>query len=421
MQATLPAAGWGEMPGTRWNGERRLRLSDRFMDPPGEARPDWWVIAQVAQRLGFEGYDWADENEIFVAAAGLPSDYDVTALGDELQDESANHTSHEAVVIAAELQGKTAYDIMRELGTNGVQLPARLDAEGNVIGTPRIHGAGEFDTVSGKAMFLNVGWDTAEAIWDRLKPDPALGEFWLTNGRIEEIWQTMYTDLRKPEVYGRWPSNIVEINPEDAEANGIVSGDLISLSSDRIARNQAGEYDTGSLTAAAYVSDIVPPGVLWTNFAYPDQWCNNTAPRFMHPVNPVTPFKLARAKLNGQFIGIPNEEHRTFHLTMFQRLDNPFVLGLLEAYWDAYETVEPNRYADYAYHQSVWDYHERILDAIVAGDFEAAKTLFIEHTRLLRHQPPTAINSPLNPPLNSHDHDPVENGATFSKGARTTP
>ncbi|MBA2595666.1 MAG: molybdopterin-dependent oxidoreductase, partial [Chloroflexia bacterium] len=293
----LPAAGWGEMPGNRWNGERRLRLSDRFMDPPGEAKPDWWVIAQVAQKMGFSGYDWADENEIFVAAAGLPSDYDVAALGDELQDESANHTSHEAVVIAAERQGKTAYDIMRELGTNGVQLPARLDAEGNVIGTPRIHGSGEFDTVSGKAMFLNVGWDTAEAIWEKLKPDTAAGEFWLTNGRIEEIWQTMYTDLRKPEVVGRWPSNIVEINPEDADAAGVVSGDLISLSSDRIARNKDDGFDTGSLTAAAYVSDIVPPGVLWTNFAYPDQWCNNVAPRFMHPVNPVTPFKLARATM----------------------------------------------------------------------------------------------------------------------------
>ena len=54
----LPAAGWGEMPGTRWNGERRLRLSDRFMDPPGEAKPDWWVIAQVAKKMGFSGYDW---------------------------------------------------------------------------------------------------------------------------------------------------------------------------------------------------------------------------------------------------------------------------------------------------------------------------------------------------------------------------
>ncbi len=95
----------------------------------------------------------------------------------------------------------------------------------------------------------------------------------------------------------------------------------------------------------------------------------------------------ARAKLSGQWIRIPSEEHRAFHLGIFKRLDNPFVLGLLEAYWDAYEAVELNRYADYAYHQQVWDYHERILDAICAGDFDAAKTAFIEHTRLLRHQP----------------------------------
>jgi arsenite oxidase large subunit len=293
----LPAAGWGEMPGSRWNGERRLRLSERFMDPPGEAKPDWWVIAQVAKKLGFSGYDWKDENEIFTEAAGLPTDYDVTAQRTLLKDESAQHESHSAVVVAAKLAGKTAYDIMSELGTNGVQLPARLDADGKVIGTPRIHTNGKFDSKSSKAMFLNVGWDTAEAIWDRLKPDPAKGEFWLINGRIEEIWQTMYTDLRKPEVFERWPSNIVEINPDDAKKLDIVSGDLISLSSDRIARNADNGFDTGSLTAAAYVSDIVPSGVLWTNFAYPDQWMNNVAPRFMHPVNPVTPFKLARATL----------------------------------------------------------------------------------------------------------------------------
>lgn len=129
--------------------------------------------------------------------------------------------------------------------------------------------------------------------------------------------------------------------------------------------------------------------------------------------------EAARTKLNGRFISIPNEEHRTFHLTMFQHLDNPFVLGLLEAYWDAYEAVEPNRYADYGYHQSVWDYHERILDALVAGEIEQAKTLFIEHTQLLRHQP----TMPTNPSLNSsvNGTQPVENGATFSKGARTTP
>jgi DNA-binding FadR family transcriptional regulator len=95
----------------------------------------------------------------------------------------------------------------------------------------------------------------------------------------------------------------------------------------------------------------------------------------------------ARAKLSGQPIRIPNEEHRTFHLTVFKRLDNPFVMGILEAYWDAYDAVELNRYADLSYHQQVWNYHERILDALCAGNFDGAKALFIEHTRLLRYQP----------------------------------
>lgn len=95
----------------------------------------------------------------------------------------------------------------------------------------------------------------------------------------------------------------------------------------------------------------------------------------------------ARAKLNDRHIRIPLDEHRAFHLTIFKHLENPFVLGLLEAYWDAYEAVELNRYADYTYHQQVWDYHERILNAICAGDFDAAQKAFIEHTRLLHHQP----------------------------------
>ncbi len=76
-----------------------------------------------------------------------------------------------------------------------------------------------------------------------------------------------------------------------------------------------------------------------------------------------------------------------FHLTTFKRLENPFVQGLLEAYWDAYEAVEMNRYADYDYLQSVWDYHERILECIEAGDFDGAQEAFVEHTRLLRYRP----------------------------------
>ncbi len=97
--------------------------------------------------------------------------------------------------------------------------------------------------------------------------------------------------------------------------------------------------------------------------------------------------EAARAKLNESRVRIPHEEHRAFHLTIFKHLKNPFVLGLLEAYWDAYEAVELNRYIEYSYLQQVWDYHARILDAICAGDFDAAQKAFREHTQLLHHQP----------------------------------
>jgi DNA-binding FadR family transcriptional regulator len=96
---------------------------------------------------------------------------------------------------------------------------------------------------------------------------------------------------------------------------------------------------------------------------------------------------LARAKLNGETVRIPDEEHRRFHMTMFTHLENPFVTGILEAYWDAYNAVEITRYADYAYHQEVWDYHERILNALAARQFEQAKELFIQHTCLIRFSP----------------------------------
>jgi len=95
----------------------------------------------------------------------------------------------------------------------------------------------------------------------------------------------------------------------------------------------------------------------------------------------------AREKLDGKHVRIPVEEHRAFHLTIFRNLNNPFVMGLLEAYWDAYNAVELSRYSDYDYLQTVWDYHEQILDQICLENFEQARELFIEHTKLLRHQP----------------------------------
>jgi DNA-binding FadR family transcriptional regulator len=102
---------------------------------------------------------------------------------------------------------------------------------------------------------------------------------------------------------------------------------------------------------------------------------------------------LAWAKLQGEPPHIPNEEHRQLHLTIFGRLDNPFVQGLLAAYWEAYEASELTRYVEYVYWTQVWDYHSQIVDAIGAGDFDRGLQCLIKHFSLLPEVP--VIRQPL--------------------------
>ena len=91
----------------------------------------------------------------------------------------------------------------------------------------------------------------------------------------------------------------------------------------------------------------------------------------------------AICKLSRPRIQIPFQEHRDLHLTIYRRLNNPFVIGLLEAYWDAYEAVELSTYADYQYLTDVWAYHQRIVDALCAGEIQLGKQLLVEHMQLL--------------------------------------
>jgi DNA-binding FadR family transcriptional regulator len=88
-------------------------------------------------------------------------------------------------------------------------------------------------------------------------------------------------------------------------------------------------------------------------------------------------------KLQGSPVHIPNDEHRELHLSIFSRLDNPFVQGLLQAYWDAYDAVELTRFADYQYWLDVWNYHEKIVEAIDEGNVEGSRQLLVEHFELL--------------------------------------
>jgi DNA-binding FadR family transcriptional regulator len=101
-----------------------------------------------------------------------------------------------------------------------------------------------------------------------------------------------------------------------------------------------------------------------------------------------TIIQSAWQKLRGEPIHVPNEEHRQLHLTIFRRLDNPLVQGILHTYWEAYHASEITRYTRYQYWLEVWNYHEQIVEAICVADHGRGLQLLIDHFSLIRTPPP---------------------------------
>lgn len=92
----------------------------------------------------------------------------------------------------------------------------------------------------------------------------------------------------------------------------------------------------------------------------------------------------ARQKLKSSPLQVPHEEHRSLHLLIYSRLENPFVSGILEGYWDMYEAVGLNLYSgDIPYLNKVWDYHARMIEAICAAHYGAGRDALIKHIDLL--------------------------------------
>lgn len=216
----FPAAQWGEMSLTSINGERRLRLYQKFMDAPGVAEPDWNIMAMMAKKIEslyraegkidmanrFAGFDWKTDEEVFRAASvgvqGAQEDY-----------------------------GETTYAMLRTLGTNGVQTPVKEIRNGLPVGTTRLYEGG------GKFKFIPASWPGFPAQVQQLMND-ARYPFWVNNGRANHGWQTLYDDLRKPLVIGREPLPYVEIHPRmrafSASPTGISSSYLIHTEPSRL-------------------------------------------------------------------------------------------------------------------------------------------------------------------------------------------
>ena len=239
----LPATQPGEMNLTSMNGERRLRLSQKFMDPPGEAKPDCIIAAMVANHIKaayqkegnqamvtrFSGFDWTKEEDAFndgFRRAGQPGVGPIDSQGGPTG------------VLAT-------YPLLVKAGNNGVQLPIKEVKDGKLIGTPMIYADNKFDTKDGKAIFKQSPWPGLPKPVQAQKDKYA---FWINNGRANEVWQTAYHDQYNEFVRGRYPMAYLEINPADAAALGISGGDVVEVFN-----------DYGSTYAMAYpVADAKP-------------------------------------------------------------------------------------------------------------------------------------------------------------------
>ena len=93
-------------------------------------------------------------------------------------------------------------------------------------------------------------------------------------------------------------------------------------------------------------------------------------------------------KLRGIPVRVPHEEHRKLHLIIYSRLNNPFVTGLLEGYWEAYESVGLNMYAGGMDHlEEVWGYHQTMVESICNGNYAAGRKALVTHIDLFAQRP----------------------------------
>ena len=223
----LPAVEAGEMNLTSMSGERRLRLTEKYMDGPGSAMPDCLIAARLANHLErvlrasgkagyadqFKGYDWKTEEDAFMDGyhKGNP---DVT------------------------------YERLRAMGTNGVQEPVTGFKDGKLAGTRRLYADGKFDRHGRddkKALFCAGAWRGWQA--KGKAGQKAKHAFYINNGRSNINWQNQFSDQENDFVRDRYPFPFIEMNPEDMKELGIGQGDLVEVHND-VGATQAMAYPT---------------------------------------------------------------------------------------------------------------------------------------------------------------------------------
>ncbi len=272
----LPALTWGEKSGTVTNSERCISRQRAFLPAPGEARADWQIIAQVAQRMGFNsGFEFESASEIFSEHAAL----------------SGFENSGERDFDIASLAGidTAAYDALQP-----VQWP--LDKAGK--GRARMFSDGKFYTANGKAQFI--------AIAPRLPQNPVDENFpfVLNTGRCRDQWHTMTRTGKVARLSEHSPEPYGELHPDDAASLQISDESLMHIFS-----------RWGEVVVRARISDAQQRGSVFVPMHWSGQFSSKG--RIDSVVNPA----------NDPVSGQPELKHTPVRITPYQPAWHGFLLS----------------------------------------------------------------------------------------------
>ncbi|WP_432696809.1 molybdopterin-dependent oxidoreductase [Marinobacterium sp. YM272] len=233
----LPATTWGEKDGTVTNSERRISRQRGLISAPGEAKNDWWIICEVAKRLGFtEPFSYSGPAAIFrehAALSGFENDgkrgFDISGLSQI---------------------SNTEYDELTP-----IQWPVNACAP---KGTTRLFANGQFFTPNGKARLLPIEPRLPEQQPSETCP------LVVNTGRLRDQWHTMTRTGRAARLLQHRSEPFIELHPSDAKRFKIASGDIAVL-----------ESKQGSYVARAQLSESQRPGELFIPMHWNEQFSGN--------------------------------------------------------------------------------------------------------------------------------------------------
>ncbi len=254
----LPAAQWSEKAGCMTNSERVVTYCPTFRTPPGEARPDWEIFAEVGRRLGFEAqFAFQNSAEVYAEFAQLTC------------DRPCDHSqfSHERLSTEGPLQWSNPKEERREKREERREKrEERIEKESQTIrssvfdllSSKRLYSDRRFHTPDGRARF---GAYHSRGLAEPPNPDYPLV---FTNGRLYGHWHTQSRTGRIEKLRQMHPAPFLEIHPRDAAKQGIVDGDLVEVRSRR-----------GMARFPAKVTKAIAPGTVFAPMHWGSLWADD--------------------------------------------------------------------------------------------------------------------------------------------------